>query len=57
MACKNRYLEGTDNREMTTRGYPKSNSYNKNLCILVFMTDREINPGGLGSLIGSSRLI
>jgi hypothetical protein len=51
MAHRNRYLEGTDNGQMTPRGYPNFDSYIKKLRILVFMTDREINPGGARTLI------
>ncbi len=35
---------GTKNRQITPRGYPNFNSYVKNLRVLVFQTDREINP-------------
>ncbi len=44
MGHRNRYSEGRNNRQMTPHGYPNFNSYVKNLCVLVFRTDREINP-------------
>jgi len=49
LAHRNRYSEGMDDRQMTTRGYPNLNSYVKNLffCIpdaqLDGQKDREIN--------------
>jgi hypothetical protein len=33
-----------NDRQMTPCGYPNFNSYMKNLGVLVFMTNREINP-------------
>jgi hypothetical protein len=44
MGCRNRYSEGRNNRQMTPRGYPNFNSYVKNLRVLVFWTDGDINP-------------
>ncbi len=41
MRRRNAYSEGRNNRQMTPRGYP---NYVKNLRVLVFWTDREINP-------------
>jgi hypothetical protein len=40
MAYRNRYLEGTDNGQMTQCGYPTFNSYIKNLCFSLGQTDR-----------------
>ncbi len=34
---------GTNDRQMTPRGYPYYDSYMKNLCVLVFRTDGDIN--------------
>jgi hypothetical protein len=51
MGHRNMYFEGTEDGQMTPRGYPNFNSYVKNLHVLVFQTngqtDRDINPGGL----------
>jgi hypothetical protein len=44
MAHMNRYFEGSDNGQMTPRGYPAFNSYVKNLRVFVFRTDGDINP-------------
>ncbi len=44
MRSKNRYSEGRIDRQMTPCGYPNFNFYVKNLRVLVFQTDREINP-------------
>jgi hypothetical protein len=63
---RNRYLEKTDNEQMTPSGYPTFYSYVKNLCYLVVQTDRWMDRwtdgrmerlirGGLCNLIGSSR--
>jgi hypothetical protein len=42
MGYRHRYSEGRNDRQMMTpRGYPKFNSYVKNLCVLVFRTDRR----------------
>ncbi len=57
MARRNRYFKGTEDGQMTPLGNPNFNSYIKNLCFLVFQTDRqtdgqtdrEINPGRLGN--------
>jgi hypothetical protein len=43
MACRNRYFEGMEHRQMTPRGYPYFNSYVKNLRFFVFQMDGEIN--------------
>ncbi len=61
-------MEGTDNGQMTPRGYPNFNSYVQNLRFLVFRmdgqrdgkTDGEMETlirGGLGNLIVFSRLM
>jgi hypothetical protein len=52
LVLRNRYLVVTDDRQITLRGYPNFDSYVKNLCVLVFrmdgqidrQTDGEINP-------------
>jgi hypothetical protein len=44
LAHRNRYPEGTDDGQKTPRGHPNSNSYMKNLRVLVFRTDGDINP-------------
>ncbi len=38
LAHRNRYLEGTDDGQKTTRGHPNFNSYIKNLRVLIFIT-------------------
>jgi hypothetical protein len=40
---RNRYLEGRNDRQMTLRGYPNFNSYVKNLRVLVFITDGQMD--------------
>jgi hypothetical protein len=40
LAHRNRYLEGTDNGQKTSRGHPNFNSYIQNLHVLVFQVDR-----------------
>jgi hypothetical protein len=41
MGCRNRYSEGTEDGQMTPRGYPNINSYVKKLRVLVFQIDRQ----------------
>jgi hypothetical protein len=36
MACRNRYLEGTDDGQMAPSGYPNFNSYMKNLLFFCY---------------------
>jgi hypothetical protein len=43
MERRNRYFEGTEDGQMTPRVYPNFNSYIKNLHILVFQTDRQMD--------------
>ncbi len=48
LAHRNRYSEGMDDGQKTPHGHPDFNSYVKNLCVLVFITDgwtdRDIHP-------------
>jgi hypothetical protein len=48
LARRNRYLGGTDDRQMTPRGYSNFNSYIKNLHVSIGQTDGDINLGGAG---------
>ncbi len=60
MGCRNRYLKGRDNGQMTSQEYANFISYVKYFCFFVFRIDRwtdrktdgqidnEINPGGAG---------
>jgi hypothetical protein len=41
LAYRNRYLEGTDNGQITPRGHPNFNFYVKNLRVLVFRIHRR----------------
>ncbi len=43
LAHRNRYLEGTDNRQKTPCGHPNFNSYIQHLHVFVFQTDRQMD--------------
>jgi hypothetical protein len=43
LAYRNRYLEGTDNAQKTSRGHPDFNSYVQNLCVFIFQTDGQMD--------------
>ncbi len=72
LAHRNRYSEGTEDAQKTSRGHPDFNSYVQNLRVFIFQSDGQMDERtnrqtdrqaekliwcGLGNLIGSSRLI
>ena len=52
LAHRNRYLEGIEDGQMTSRGHPTFNSYVKNLHVSIGRTETFIRGGSLklGSL-------
>ena len=59
---RNKYSEGMDDGQKTSRGHSDFNYYVKILCVFIFQTDGQMNRQtekliqcGLGNLIGSSR--